>query len=105
MSRVPVFGGTLDTEAPLSDENLEDQDLMMMVEALVLMKAEEEGIEKSGVLSGTFGNRKKRQAQLVRRLKRRRKYGLPVKGGKKKKTAAGSLTGLKSKRTRRTLKP
>jgi hypothetical protein len=34
-----------------------------------------------GVLSPQFGNRSKRRAQLVARLKRRRRYGPPVRGG------------------------
>lgn len=37
-------------------------------------------------LSPQFGDRRKRQAQLVARLKRRRRYGPPVRGGTKPKS-------------------
>ena len=59
---------------------------------------EDEDVEK--VLSGNFGNPRKRRAELIRRLKQKRKYGLPVRGGKKKKTTAGTLTGQRSKKPR-----
>lgn len=56
-------------------------------------------IEKSGVLSPNFGHGRKRQGELVSRLKARRKYSPPVKGGtkkKRKKLSRGSLTSSRS---------
>lgn len=73
MSRVPPLGGDLNTEAPSTDEELEDQAIARLIEARQV-------IRKRG-LSAKFGKPDKRRAQLVARLKRRRKYGDPVKGG------------------------
>lgn len=47
---------------------------------LILMK-EKSGIIKAQRLSSTFGSGRGRRAQLIRRLKSRRKYGKPVRGG------------------------
>jgi len=50
------------------------------------------GIEKAG-LPPHFGDAKKRRAQLVSRLKVRRRYKPPVKGGRKKKRRKNLLGG------------
>lgn len=55
----------------------------------------EDPVAKSGVLSPSFGSRKRRQNELVSRLKARRQYAQPVRGGKKKKRRSplsGNLT-------------
>lgn len=73
MKRVPPFGGTLDTEAPPTDDEITDQYIARQIEARAK-------VAKKG-LSSKFGKPDKRRAELVARLKRRRKYGDPVKGG------------------------
>lgn len=57
-----------------------------------------EPIQKSGVLSPGFGSKKMRRNELVSRLKGRRNYEKPVKGGKKKKRKkmGGNLTSGRS---------
>lgn len=71
--RVPVWGGTLDTEGPPTDDEITDQYIARKIEA-------SSKVAKKG-LSPAFGRPDRRRAQLVARLKRRRKYGDPVKGG------------------------
>jgi hypothetical protein len=53
----------------------------------------EKEVAKSGVISPAFGSGRRRRNQLVARLKRRRQYGLPVRGGKKKRKRRNHLGG------------
>lgn len=89
------------TDLELEDYAADDQFVMQLMNAgeldTFVRKQKAKTIAKGGGLSGAFGDRKKRQAQLVHRLKRRRKYGVPVKGG------TGKQPGRKKKRNRKRL--
>lgn len=85
MSRVPPFGGTLDTEAPPTDDEITDQYIARQIEA-------RSKVAKKG-LSPAFGRTDRRRAQLVARLKRRRKYADPVKGGTGRHKRKGGRKG------------
>lgn len=90
MKRVPAWGGTGDTEAPPTDDEITDQYLARKIEAtdysddeaaeFYADPANRSIVGKRG-LSPAFGRPDRRRAQLVARLKRRRKYANPVKGG------------------------
>lgn len=71
--RVPTMAGTENTEAPPTDDDIADQEMMRWMERKVA------GIRKG--LSPDFGSKQKRRKRLVRNLKRRRSYAKPVKGG------------------------
>jgi hypothetical protein len=65
------------------------------------LQAAKQKVKKSGVLSPGFGSRKARRNELVSRLKGRRNYAKPVKGGtkKKRKKMGGNLVSRRSATT------
>ena len=74
MKRIAPWGGTRETEGPLTDDEIADQDILRQIDA-----AATENITKG--LSPDYGKKDKRRKRLVRNLKRRRSYAKPVKGG------------------------
>lgn len=85
MSRVAPLGGTVDTEAVTADD-IADQEFAA--------ESERRQVALAKVLSPAFGRPNRRRAQLIARLKRRRKYADPVKGGtgrNKRKNRGGTF--------------
>lgn len=67
-----------DTYHTLRDEGKSKSSAARIANALA-SRRKRKALAKS--LSSAFGSRSKRKAQLISRLKRRRKYPAPVKGG------------------------
>src|SRR5690606_39270751 len=65
-----------------------------------VLPADDDDVEKSGPLSASFGSKRRRQNELVSRLKGRRKYAPPVKGGTKKKRKRLAQNLLRRRLTR-----